>query len=203
MLLNIRILDFSHNSIMGIDDNTLVGINTTFLDLGYNSFRKIPNLALRKLKSVTTLVLDGNLFHSLENGCIHDIKVKFLSISDCKYLDRLDQSSITNLPDVESITLNNNPILAYYHPGAVANVPNLVALLLNNNNLSSLEDIQPYVPSLRRIFLSGNMFQCHCSLRWIQNVIQNEDKLSGFVVQDGQEITCGENKYKASETRWD
>ena len=133
------------------------------------------------------------------NGCIHVIKVKFLSISDCEYLDRLDQSSITNLPDVGSITLINNPILTYYHPGAVSNVPNLVALLLNNNNMSSLEDIQPYVPSLRRIFLSGNMFQCHCSLRGIQNVIQNEDKLSGFVVQDGQEITCG--KDKASETR--
>ena len=29
------------------------------------------------------------------------------------------------------------------------------------------------------------MFQCHCSLRGIQNIIQNEDKLSGFVVQDG------------------
>ena len=39
--------------------------------------------------------------------------------------------------------------------------------------------------SLRRIYLSGNMFQCHCSLRGIQNIIQNEDKLSGFVVQDG------------------
>ena len=199
LLVNIRILDFSHNSLMGIDDNTLVGINTTFLDLGYNSFKKIPNLALRKLKSVTTLVLDGNLFPSLENGCIHDIKVKFLSICDCKYLDRLDQSSIANLPDVESITLNNNPILTYYHPGAVANTPHLVALLLNNNNLSSLEDIQPYVPSLRKIFLRGNMFQCHCSLRWIQNVIQNEDKLSGFVVQDGQDITCGKNRDKVSE----
>ena len=66
LLENIRIMDFSHNSIMGIDDNTLDGINTSFLDLGYNSFKKIPNLALRKLKAVTTLVLDGNLFHSLE-----------------------------------------------------------------------------------------------------------------------------------------
>ena len=133
-----------------------------------------------------------------ENGCIHDIQVKFLSISHCKFLDRLDQSSIGNLPDVETITLNNNPTLAYFHPGAVSNVPNLVALLLNNNNLSSLEDIQPYIPSLRKIFLKGNMFQCHCSLRWIQNVIQNEDKLSGFVVQDGRDITCGENKDKVS-----
>ena len=149
MLVNIRILDFSHNSIIGIDDNTLVGINTTFLDLSYNSFRKMPNLALRKLKAVTTLVLNGNLFHSLENGCIHNINVKFLSISDCKFLARLDQSSIANLPYVESITLTNNPNQAYFHPGAVSNVPNLVALLLTNNNLSSLEDIQPYVPSLR------------------------------------------------------
>ena len=201
LLVNIKILDFSHNSIMGIDDNTFVGINTSCLDLSYNNFRKMPILALRKLTAVTTLVLDANLFQSLENGCIHDIKVKFLSISHCKFLDRLDQSSIGNLPDVETITLNNNPTLAYFHPGAVSNVPNLVALLLNNNNLSSLEDIQPYIPSLKKIFLKGNMFQCHCSLRWIQNVIQNEDKLSGFVVQDGRDITCGENKDKVSKVR--
>ena len=84
----------------------------------------MPNLALRKLILVTTLILDANLFHSLETGCIHDINVKFLSISHCKLLDRLDQSSIANLPNVETITLNNNPSLAYFHPGS--NVPNLV-----------------------------------------------------------------------------
>lgn len=190
-LVNLPILDFSHNSIMGIEDNTLVGINTSFLDLGFNSLRKVPNLALRKLSHVTTLVLDGNLFQTLETGCIHNIKVTFLSVCHCPFLVRLAQSSIATLPLLETITLSHNQALAYFHPGAVSAVPRLVALQLTDNLLSSLEDVQPYIPSLRSIYLAGNSFQCHCSLRWIQHVIQQQDRLSGFVVEDGSEVQCG------------
>lgn len=193
-LVDIPLIDFSHNAIMGIEDNTLVGINTSFLDLGFNNLRKVPNLALRKLTLVTTLVLDGNLFRTLETGCIHNIKVKFLSISHCAHLERLDQSSIALLPLVETITLSNNPSLAYFHPGAVSSVPHLVALLLTTNRLSSLEDVQPYIPSLRSIYLSGNLFQCHCSLRWIQHVIENQERLGGFVVKDGAQVRCDKDR---------
>ena len=73
-------------------------------------------------------------------------------------------------------------------------MPRLVALLLTHNRLSSLEDVQPYIPSLRYIYLAGNSFQCHCSLRWIQHVIQQQDRLSGFVVKDGREVQCGEER---------
>jgi len=193
-LVDIPLIDFSHNAIMGIEDNTLVGINTSFLDLGFNNLRKVPNLALRKLTLVTTLVLDGNLFRTLETGCIHNIKVKFLSISQCAHLERLDQSSIALLPLVETITLSTNPSLAYFHPGAVSSVPNLVALLITGNKLSSLEDVQPYIPSLRSIYLAGNLFQCHCSLRWIQHVIENQDRIGGFVVKDGAEVRCDKDR---------
>ena len=48
--------------------------------------------------------------------------------------------------------------------------------------------MQPYIPSLRSIYLSGNLFQCHCSLRWIQHVIENQERVGGFVVKDGAQV---------------
>ena len=48
--------------------------------------------------------------------------------------------------------------------------------------------LQPYIPSLRSIYLSGNLFQCHCSLRWIQHVIENQERVGGFVVKDGAQV---------------
>ena len=154
----------------------------------------MPNIAFRKLTLVTTMTLDGNPFHILENGCIHDINVKFLSISRCPVLERLEQSSISNLDKVESIDISNNPHLAYFHPGAVSNTPSLKDLLLDSNNLTSLENIQSFIPTLKRISLNGNMLKCHCSLRWIQEAILSEDKLPGLMVRGGGNITCGKNK---------
>ena len=36
---------------------TQVGINTSFLDLGFNNLRKVPNLALRKLVLFITIIM--------------------------------------------------------------------------------------------------------------------------------------------------
>ena len=71
LLTHIKIIDFSHNAIMKIEDNALVGVNTSYLDLGFNSLRSIPTLSLRKLTAATTIVLDGNLFTVLETGSIY------------------------------------------------------------------------------------------------------------------------------------
>ena len=191
LLEDFQILDFSHNSIMGIDDNTLVGINTSLLDLGHNNLRKIPTLAFRKMTAVRTLVLDANLFQALETGCIHNIRVHFLSISNSSLLSHIDKGSLIDLPLLEKLTLISNPVLAYIHPGAISGVANLKTLLLDNNNLSSLEDFRRHIRSLRKVSLSGNKFLCHCSLQWLQNLIRSEDGSERIVVANGDNIACG------------
>ena len=128
----------------------------------------------------------------MEAGSIERIPVKFLSISHCPNLINLQQNSISNVKTLESLTLNNNPALVYFHPGAVSSVPNLIALDITRNNLSALEDIQPYIPSLRSLYLEGNNLRCHCGLRWLQRNIQNND--SGFKIQDGRKIKCGDER---------
>ena len=59
-LTQLDLLDLSHNSLMRVEDNVFVGMNISHLDLGYNNFRKVPSLPLRKLTAAKTLVLDGN-----------------------------------------------------------------------------------------------------------------------------------------------
>ena len=77
------------------------------------------------------------------------------------------------------------------NPGAVSFLPNLLQLNLSHNGLSVLEDLQPYVPSLRILYLTGNNFRCHCGLKWLQKKILKDDL--GFVVKDKDDISCGED----------
>ena len=196
---DLTILDFNHNFLMDIEENVLTGINITVLNLAHNAFRRLPAAALRKLAAVTTLVLDGALMPVLEAGALGGLPVKFLSLSSCPLLAHLEAGSLEDLPLLETLTLNGNPALAYVHPGALAGVPRLIALDLTNNNLSALEDLQPYAPSLRSLYLAGNVLRCHCGLRWLQgNLGGGEAGASaaanvpggGFVVQDGAHVRC-------------
>ena len=74
LLSKIELLDFSHNSIMKIDDNTLAGMDVKKLDLSHNNLRKVPTLSLQKLTKVSKLLLDDNLYRTLESHAIHRIK---------------------------------------------------------------------------------------------------------------------------------
>ena len=67
-------MDFSHNSIMKIDDNTLAGLKVSNMDLGHNNLKKVPTLALQKMSHISKLSMDHNLFYSLEEKSIYQIK---------------------------------------------------------------------------------------------------------------------------------
>lgn len=173
LLTRLSLLDLSHNSLMKIEDNVFVGMNITHLDLGFNSLRWIPNLPLRKLSTVTTLVLDGNHFYALgssHHNVLRDVHVEFLSISHSAHLRLVEQDAIDSMPNLQTVTINNNPTLSYFHPHAIRESPRLRALDLSNNHLLALEFelvAAQTLPELRALFLSGNNFYCHCSLGWI------------------------------------
>ena len=92
-MTHLDLLDLSHNSLMKLEDNVFVGMNITHLDLGFNSLRKVPGSSLRKLTAAKTIVLDGNLFYTLEDGALNRISVEFLSISHCPHLVIKSESS--------------------------------------------------------------------------------------------------------------
>ena len=106
MLTRLSVLDLSHNSLLIIESNVLVGMNVTNLDLGYNSLRRPPTLPLRKLEFTKTLILDGNPFEVLEEGDISNIRAEFISMSHCNHLLRMEKNAIENLPELKTLTIN-------------------------------------------------------------------------------------------------
>ncbi len=168
VLQHLDLLDLSHNSLMKLEDNVFVGMNITHLDLGFNSLRKVPGVALRKLTAAKTVVLDGNLFFTLDEGSLNRIAVEFLSISHSPHLARVEKGAVAVMPDLEALTLNDNRRLSYFHPDAVTDAPRLAALDLTGNSLFALEKgLADNLPQMRALYLSGNNFHCHCSLKWL------------------------------------
>ena len=128
MLTRLSVLDLSHNSLLIIESNVLVGMNVTNLDFGYNSLRRPPALPLRKLEFAKTLILDGNPFLVLEDGDISSIRAEFISISHCNQLLRLEKNSIENMPELKTLTMNVNKKLAYIDPYFITNTPKVILI---------------------------------------------------------------------------
>lgn len=173
---------------MRVEDNVFVGMNISHLDLGYNALRRPPALPLRKLTAAKTLVLDGNLFSVLDAGALLEVRAEFVSVSFCPALVRLERGAVRALDHLRTLTLNNNPRLAYVHPGAISDCPRLQALDLSANGLYALEDALPdALPGLKALYLSGNPFKCHCGLAWIGQQME-----SGVepLVEDGKRVLC-------------
>ena len=69
--------------------------------------------------------------------------------------------------------------------------PKLAALDLSQNSLYALEYdvIAPIISKLRAIYLNGNHFNCHCSLRWLAELLTASDS----PVQDPDGLQCSNN----------
>ena len=126
MLTRLSVLDLSHNSLLIIEDNVLVGMNVTNLDFGFNSLRRPPTLPLRKLEFTKTLILDGNPFVVLNEGDISNIRAEFISMSHCNQLLRLEKNAFQNLLELKTLTVNGNKKLAYIDPNFIKNTPRVI-----------------------------------------------------------------------------
>lgn len=190
LLTHLTVLDLSHNSLMRIEDNVFVGMNISHLDLGYNALRKPPSLPLRKLTAARTVILDGNPLSHLERGALSRVRVEFLSLSKCSNLERLEGGAADTMRDLKTLTINDNKKLTYIEPGFVSDAPKLAALDLSRNSLFALEaGVTANLPSLRALYLSGNQFNCHCSLAWVAHLVTAES--DGKVrVMDADQLNC-------------
>jgi Leucine-rich repeat (LRR) protein len=190
-LTSLSLLDLSHNSLMRIEDNVFVGMNISHLDLGYNNLRKMPSLPLRKLTAARTLILDGNPLHFLGRDDLTRVRTEFLSISKCPHLEQIATGSLATLKDLKTLTINENPSLKYIAPGFIEDAPKLAAIDLSQNSLYALEysALETVILKLRALYLNGNKFNCHCSLRWLAQLLIASDSK----VQNGNELRCSNN----------
>ena len=119
------------------------------------------------------------------------VRTEFLSISQCPHLTQIEKGSLASLKDLKTLTLNSNPELKYIAPNFIEDAPNLAALDLSENSLYALEygAVESVLAKLRALYLNGNKFNCHCSLRWLaQLLIASNSK-----VQHGEDLKCSNN----------
>ena len=95
------------------------------------------------------------------------VRTEFLSISKCPQLEQIESGSLATLKDLKTLTINQNPRLKYIAPGFLQDTPKLAAVDLSQNSLFALEygTMDSVILKLRAIYLNGNKFNCHCSLR--------------------------------------
>ncbi len=128
-----------------------------------------------------------------EYGSLSRVRVEFLTVSKCPHLEQLQHGSLETMKDLKTLTINGNPKLKYIAPGFLKDATKLAALDLARNNLYALEfgAVQPVLGRLRALYLSGNNFNCHCSLRWLSRLLAASSSLK--VEDDGDSLECTNN----------
>ena len=100
------------------------------------------------------------------------VRTEFLSISKCPHLEQIATGSLATLKDLKTLTINENPSLKYIAPGFIEDAPKLAAIDLSQNSLYALEysALETVILKLRALYLNGNKFNCHCSLRYVKSL---------------------------------
>ena len=125
--------------------------------------------------------MKGRYFKSF--ACLNLLKpslnlltVLLLQVSDSPLLRRLEEGSLQHLPLTRAVNISHNPSLVYIHPAALQ-LQTLQSLDISHNQLTSLEDMSANLPGLQNIWVTGNSFVCHCSLHWLQKLLQQHEKV--------------------------
>ena len=129
-----------------------------------------------------------------EYGALSRVRVEFLTVSKCPHLVELEHGALETMKDLKTLTINGNPKLKYIAPGFLSEAAKLAALDLARNNLYALEfgAVEPVMGKLRALYLAGNNFNCHCSLRWLSQILaEGASGPNGLKVEDdGDDLQC-------------
>ncbi|XP_071039126.1 chaoptin-like isoform X1 [Parasteatoda tepidariorum] len=159
---NVASLHLMYNNIVHISPNAFVGLESLLstLDLSYNHLNRVPYEALRPLKNMQWLNLQGN---SIDN--YHDFKwseMTFKPILNSLFLGGnhisiIKESVLTELSNLTILNLDGN----YIYDVDVNSLPvSLSSLSLSNNILKKVPLHAIYkLRNLKFLYLSGNLLK--------------------------------------------
>lgn len=89
------------------------------------------------------------------------------------YIQRLEGATFVALTGLNSLYLQEN-LISYIHKDAFEGLSQLQLLNLAKNNLVTLEGgTFNYINHFRNLSLNENIFECNCSLKWLQDYYFN------------------------------
>ena len=171
---NLEDLNLSDNMIVNISDAAFTIPSLSSLDVSYNKLTEFPSVP-----NLRELIMSGNMIKSL------------------------DQNSLSGLPSLQVLLLNNSPLLHSIEPLSLLDCDNLSYLSLSRNRkLSPLpRDIFQTTPvlsvldisnvlwtslspeqvpaSAKKIIMSGVPLNCHCSLLWLWELKERGNIIEG------------------------
>lgn len=168
-------LSLHANFLQALNKATFRGLESLqTLDMNYNRFEKVPTRAFTIFKRLKFLSLDGNPVASLDGADFRDFAVAKISMNFLPDLELVDRESFSNLPELTSLQLHDNPRLAFIDEEAFVNLPKLRTLYVHNNHLLALpQTLLDSLPSLEMVSFYNNPIRCDCNSYFIKLLINN------------------------------
>ena len=150
----VRQLILSHNQVSLISLGDFENHNSlTILDLSHNQIREIEEDAFGRLESLRELRLDQNLLPVIPQRLPSNLCLLSL---DQNSITSLTESSLSLLPDLQSLHLSGNQI-TNIHPDSLKGLPGLHQLNLSSNSISNLSySIFHHCTRLQELDISHN-----------------------------------------------
>ncbi|ESO99429.1 hypothetical protein LOTGIDRAFT_53199, partial [Lottia gigantea] len=177
MLSQLTHLDLSNNVIKFIDQRAFNGlINLKFLDLSNNMLASVTAGSFTLMSNLQTLNLNSNPMHRITSMDFSDLNVTEISLSYMPVLRIVDRKAFSELSQLHSLKIHDNPALLFVHSKAFNNIVRLQKLYLHNNGLRGISsDIQLSLLNLRELHLYHNPLHCDCNIYWIKKQLVNAE----------------------------
>ncbi|XP_055908773.1 leucine-rich repeat neuronal protein 3 [Eupeodes corollae] len=185
-LVHLKTLDLSYMELKELPDNLLhAPRDLERLILTGNLLDELPD-GLHLSINLKSLTFDDNLLTSLEGENVFPLlpKLEYLSISYSNDLVKIGEGAFSNLPNIKTLELSDNPKLSYIDPKAFAKAtvnpliydrPILKELNLHNDNLTTLDhDLLDRWDKIEQIDLRRNPWDCECNNSWLINTLMTQ-----------------------------
>ena len=172
-LSHLHTLYLNNNHLKHLQDSAFTGLEgLQQLYLQDNPLNVIPSQPLRQFRALELLDLSNTRVSLLKRGCLRDVNVTFLRLRRITELHLVEKGAFKHMLHLRTLELADNPFLTHLDIDSLSDLPFLEILHLNNNSLTSLDQgTIAALPSLEELHLYGNPFYCDCAILWLRDEI--------------------------------
>ncbi|KZC11938.1 PREDICTED: amphoterin-induced protein 2-like [Dufourea novaeangliae] len=190
-------LDLANNVIRNIADDAFDRLpDLLHLDLSGNNLTSVPTASLARLNVLSRLVLSRNPLGDLKVvGFRNLFELRSLELNDCAIYSVHARAFADNV-NLERISLDGNRGLKELPARVLYSARYLKSVSLRHCSLSTLQPTQFPVDGLSSLRVGGNPLVCNCSVHWLWNVIQTEERRNGSRLElDTRDIVCSDEEF--------